>query len=167
MDATISAKVQRLNGGDKIAVASGGEVDFETGSSLKIAGTTVTSDASEMNKLDGNLIIKAVKGTIAYNVADPFTVTLGTIPNGATVIGTIVEVKTAFNAGTTNVITVGHGAGLDEFVAAADANEGAAGTTVVGKMSTLTADKTVKVKYAQTGAAATTGEANVTVLYAV
>lgn len=156
---------QVIESGGKQTVQSGGIVDFESGAALKIAGVQVISDAAELNKLDGNYVLKAIKAAIAYNVADPFTVTLGTIPNGAIIVGTIVEVSTLFNAGTTNVLTVGHGAGLDEFVAAGDVNEGAAGTTLVGKMSTLSADKVIKAKFVQTGGAATTGAANVTVLF--
>lgn len=40
--------------GGSLDVASGGEIDIESGGALKIAGTAVTSDAAELNKLDGS-----------------------------------------------------------------------------------------------------------------
>lgn len=39
--------------GSKLAVQTGAVVDFESGSSHKIAGTTMTSNAAELNALDG------------------------------------------------------------------------------------------------------------------
>lgn len=39
--------------GDSLAVQSGGEVDFESGSALKIGGAEVTASADELNKMDG------------------------------------------------------------------------------------------------------------------
>jgi len=45
-DSTYGPKVQRRQGGDALAIASGGEVDFESGSALKIAGTDRTAALS-------------------------------------------------------------------------------------------------------------------------
>ncbi len=47
-----NAKVH-MDGPDKQVIESGGTVDFEAGSALKLAGTTVTSTAAELNILDG------------------------------------------------------------------------------------------------------------------
>lgn len=134
------------------------------------AGTQITSTAAELNKLDmltGEKLIKAVTGTIAYDVASPYTVSLGTAPNGAIVFATIVEIITAFNAGTTNVLEVGTSATANAYVQAADVNETATGTTVVSRSATLSAATEILAKYTQTGTAATAGLARVTVLYLV
>ena len=112
--------------------------------------------------------LSAMTGTISYDVEDPYTVEIGTIPAGAVVIGCIVDVITAFNAGTTNVLTVGTAADDDHYVAAGDVDESAAGGTLVAdKSEVVSADTAVYAKYTQSGTAATAGKARVTVLYAV
>lgn len=94
-------------------------------------------------------------------------VQVGTLPAGCLVTETLVRVRTAFNAGTTNVIIVGTAADDDEFIAAGDVDETATGTTFSDRSAGLvfTADTAVYVKYSQTGTAATTGEADVVVIY--
>lgn len=52
-------KVYRKQGGDIQIVASGGEIDVESGGSLKLAGTALTPTAAEINKLAG-----VVAGTV-------------------------------------------------------------------------------------------------------
>lgn len=42
-DATYQTKIRHESGGDKIGVASGGEIDIESGGALKIAGTDRTA----------------------------------------------------------------------------------------------------------------------------
>lgn len=95
------------------------------------------------------------------------TVQVGTLPTGALVTQTIVRVKEAFNAATTNVIIVGTAADDDEFIAAGDVDESATDTTFSARSAgiVLTADTPVYVKYTQTGTAATTGQADVVVTY--
>lgn len=39
--------------GGSLDVASGGDLDIESGGAIKIAGTAVTADAAELNKIDG------------------------------------------------------------------------------------------------------------------
>ena len=112
--------------------------------------------------------LSAISGTIDFDVADPYTVELGTLPSGAVVIGAIVDVITAFNGGTTNVLIVGTAADDDHYVAAGDVDESAAaGTLVADKSEVLSADTAVYAKFTQTGTAATAGSARVTMLYAV
>lgn len=48
-----ATKVYFDYGGDKLVVASGGELDVESGGSLELAGTAITSTAAELNILDG------------------------------------------------------------------------------------------------------------------
>lgn len=97
------------------------------------------------------------------------TVTLGNVPIGAVIVGAIVGVSVDFNAETTNVLTIGYGAELDEIVADGDVDPEAVGTTVVAHnaIAAMTEEVSVKAKYAQTGGAATTGGARVLVFYAI
>jgi hypothetical protein len=46
-----TAKVGKQQGGDRFYVASGGELDVESGGALKINGTQVTSTAAELNQV--------------------------------------------------------------------------------------------------------------------
>ena len=48
-----STRGRDYNTGSKETFKSGSEIDFESGSSLKIAGTQVTSNATELNSVDG------------------------------------------------------------------------------------------------------------------
>ena len=48
-DPLIAAEVQLLNSGNSLIIKSGGEVNFETGAKLKIAGVDVTSGAGGSN----------------------------------------------------------------------------------------------------------------------
>ena len=92
------------------------------------------------------------------------------LPAGAIIIGTDVQVVQAFNAATTNDVTVGLAGVANNVVAAADAVETAVGLTQNIKptgtaLGPLAADSQVKVTYAQTGAAATQGRAIVIIKY--
>ncbi|MBR1206612.1 MULTISPECIES: hypothetical protein [unclassified Bradyrhizobium] len=94
-----------------------------------------------------------------------------TLPKGALLIGTDVYIGAAFNAATTNVLTVGSAAGSNaDIVSAAAENEGATGLTqnippTGAMLGPLAADTPVFVQYTQTGAAATAGSAVVIVKY--
>jgi hypothetical protein len=94
-------------------------------------------------------------------------VPLGTLPANSIVTEIIIKVTTAFNAATTNVITVGTAAVDNSLVADGDFNEGVIGTTIstaqVGFTSTT--DTQLFIKYAQTGTAATAGAATVIVMF--
>lgn len=72
----------------------------------------------------------------------------------------LAEVTEIFNAGTTNVVTVGTegDSGLDNIFAAGDIAEGAVGFSA-WKVVRLEADTKIQAKYAQTGTAADTGSA--------
>jgi hypothetical protein len=90
------------------------------------------------------------------------------LPIGGIITGTDVSVNTAFNAATTNVLTIGlNGTTANNIVATVAATAGlvqnlAPTGTALGK---LTADSQVYVKYAQTGTAATTGNATFIIKY--
>jgi hypothetical protein len=91
------------------------------------------------------------------------TVPLGTLPAGAIVTSCIVKVTEAFNAATTNVLTVGTAADDDAVMVAGDVNEAAIGTTIavapVGY--TVTVSTPLYITYTQTGTAATAGAATI------
>jgi hypothetical protein len=92
------------------------------------------------------------------------TVALGDLAVGDVVVQCWVQVTTAFNAGTTNVITLGDGTTADKYLAAADVTEGTPGVYPTGGKGPFvaeTAAKTLTATYAQTGTAATTGAARV------
>lgn len=104
---------------------------------------------------------------VAYNtVPSGVLVTVGRIPSGSYIGRTVLSTNTTFNAGTTNVFTVGNTTAATEYVAAVDPVEAAVDVyefdTSLGK---TTADMTVYAKYTQTGTAATQGEAEVWVHY--
>jgi hypothetical protein len=93
------------------------------------------------------------------------------LPKGAVITSTSVYVGTAFNAGTTNLLTVGTNASTyDNIVAAADVTEGSVALTNAIKptgtaLGPLAADARVFVTFTQTGTAATTGSAIVLIHY--
>lgn len=90
------------------------------------------------------------------------------LPDGASILFVNVKIKTAFNAGTTNVLTVGQNAtSYNDMVAAADVNEAATGSSMVlrGADLTISGDARPFVKYTQTGTAATAGKAEIVIAY--
>ena len=50
-DATYQPKVYVTSAGDKHVIASGGELDVESGGALKLAGTQITATAAELNQV--------------------------------------------------------------------------------------------------------------------
>ena len=93
------------------------------------------------------------------------------LPQGAFILRVLVEIVTAFNAVTTNVLTVGtvNTPPYNNIVAAADVNEAAPGvydvTRALGRALTAAGDVTVTAQYTQTGTAATTGQAIIVIEY--
>ena len=92
------------------------------------------------------------------------TVALDTLAVGDVVIRCWAQVTAAFNAATTNVLTLGDGTTGNKYLAAADVTEGTPGvypTGGAGPFAAETAAGTLTATYAQTGTAATTGSARV------
>lgn len=105
-------------------------------------------------------------GKVGIGTSD--TVIVGRIPAGSRLGPTQVHIVTAFNAATTNVLTVGTSSGSDaDVVSSSDIDETATGCTIVGRGCALafTADTNIYVKYTQTGTAATTGAATILIPY--
>jgi hypothetical protein len=104
---------------------------------------------------------RLVAATIPFGSS---TVDLDTLAVGDVVIKCWAQVVTAFNAGTTNVLTVGDGTTANKYLAAADVTEGTPGVYPTGGAGPFAAEAaagTLRATYAQTGTAATTGSARV------
>lgn len=105
-------------------------------------------------------------GTVGIATAD--TVKVGRIPAGSRLMPAQVYITAAFNAVTTNVLTVGQNATADtDIVAAGELNEGVTGCTIVatGCALTFANDTDIYVRYTQTGTAATAGAATILIPY--
>lgn len=121
---------------------------------------------------DPRQVLNTLKKTINYNdpgvaAGVPFD---NPLPQNAFIENVLVEIVTAFNAGTTNVLTVGTvGATYNNIVAAADVNEGVAGvyqiTRALGRSLTASGDVLPYAQYTQTGPAATAGQAIIVIFY--
>jgi hypothetical protein len=114
-----------------------------------------------------------IRFTVNYNDTGISSgVVKGTLPAGAQIIGILAKITTAFNAATTNVLTVGTTSTATQLVAAADVDETAVAVTQIapsaawGTASQPATDTDVYVKYAQTGTAATAGAATFVISYA-
>jgi hypothetical protein len=92
------------------------------------------------------------------------------LPAGALIIGTDCYVGTAFNAGTTNVLTVGtNGPSTYNNIASPAVTTGLAQNTIPTgtALGPLAADAQVFAKYTQSGGAATAGSAVIVIKYIV
>lgn len=92
---------------------------------------------------------------------------IGTLPAGAVPITTTVDINTAFNAATTNTVSVGTTATGTDYVSATAAGSAATSATAVpiAKRTALLVDTPIYVSYASTGTAASAGVATVHVSY--
>lgn len=113
-------------------------------------------------------VVTAITGTVVFGNAT--AVTIGTIPANAQITSIHIDTITAFNAATTNTMTVGTAASAAAYVAAtAVAALGRASVATTGVYSAWptvgASDVTLTATFSQTGTPATTGAAIVTVLY--
>lgn len=98
-------------------------------------------------------------------------VLVGTVPAGAIITSVIVQIATAFNAASTNVLAVGTTATGTDLMTSAEAVAGTQGQKSATAYKSTTAsnpvanDQDIFVSYAQTGTAATAGVAYVLVSY--
>jgi hypothetical protein len=113
--------------------------------------------------------LSAITTTIAYT--NTTAVTIGTIPAGSQIIDINIDVTTAFDAATTNTVTVGKTGSAAAYVAATSVGTaGRASVATTGVYSAWANVGTSDVDYAtvtfsQTGTAATAGAARVTIVY--
>jgi hypothetical protein len=125
--------------------------------------STARNDGSQNVHFIGRDVTYATTG---IGTAD--TVKVGRVPAGSRLGPAQVHIVTAFNAATTNVLTVGANASANtDIVAAGELNEGATGATIVatGCALTFASDTDIYVRYTQTGTAATAGAATILIPY--
>lgn len=113
-----------------------------------------------------------LSASVGTNTSTAVTVTLGVIPANSVIIEAWAFVSTAFNAGSTNTITVGTSAsgGAYASMATVGSTGRKVGTVLVsaaGATIRPTSDTTVTATYTPTGTGATAGAADVVVEYAV
>ena len=133
---------------------------------------TDTAPVSPPSRQDPRQVVNTLKKRVNFNDAGIASGIAfdNSLPMGAVILTVLVEIITAFNAGATNVLTVGtNSATYNNLVAAGDVDETAVATTRVdrgiGGSICRSAEKTPYIAYAQTGGAATTGVAEVTISY--
>ena len=105
-------------------------------------------------------------GSVAFDTTGVSTgVDLKKLPNNAYITRAVAVVTTAFDAGTTNVLTVGTNDDCDNILGSSDVTEGTAGA--YSKQTFVEAAKgaKIKAKYTQTGTAATAGAADVYIFF--
>lgn len=132
---SVNGKAYKHPTGDAFIIASGGYIDFLSGGQLRIAGTAVTSDAAELNKLDGVTVTAAefnrlagLGGTPIYAKEVTFTETAGAgtytgsvnIPAGATLLDIIVNGVALWNNAGACTLKVGDVADDDGYFTGVD-----------------------------------------------
>ena len=133
---------------------------------------TNTAPAIPQTRRQAQAIVNTLRKTVNYNDAGISSglAFAASLPIGAFILSVHVEIVTAFNAGTTNVLTVGtNSSSYNDIVAAGDVDEAATGNNDVtrgrGRSLAASAEKPVFAKYTQTGTAATAGQAVIVVTY--
>lgn len=113
-------------------------------------------------------VLSAVTTTFAYT--DSTAVTIATIPANSQIVDINIDVTTAFNAATTNTVTVGKTGSANAFVTTTSV--GSAGRASVASSGVYSAwadtgssEISATITYSQTGNAATAGAARVTIVY--
>lgn len=126
----------------------------------------VTGVQGVVPRQDPRQVVNTLRKTVNYN-----DVGIGSglamenwLPQGAFLMRCLVEIVTAFNAGTTNVLTVGtNAAAYDNIVAAGDVDEAVVDvydvTRAVGRGLASAGNVRPYVMYTQSGTAATAGQA--------
>jgi hypothetical protein len=132
-----------------------------------------TNQPGSTARQDPRNVSNTIRALFNYNDAGLSAgVLIGVLPLGAFIMGWTCEIITAFNAGTTNPITVGGNASAyNNIMQAADNTPGAPGVYVdpvtvgppslrprTGRSVASAGDIAIYLKYAPTGAAATTGQ---------
>lgn len=122
--------------------------------------------ANQVTNIGG--VLSAVTTTIAYT--DSSAVTIATLPANSQIVNINIDVTTAFDAGTTNTVTVGKTGSAAAFVTSTSVGSaGRASVATTGVYSawadTGSSEVTATATFAQTGTAATAGAARVTIVY--
>jgi hypothetical protein len=132
--------------------------------------TTFSGPIKAGSTTNSGYVLMAQSGLVNWG-ADASTTTVATIPANSQILDIHVDVVVAFDAGTTNTLSLGDGTTADQFASALDVSSLAKvlGSSDVSQLPNYddigTADVTLVATYNQTGGAATAGQAVVTVLY--
>jgi hypothetical protein len=139
--------------------------------------TTNTAPVFPPSRRNPRQVVNTLKKTVNFGDTGIATGVAfqDSLPIGAFITSVIVEVVTAFNAASTNTLTVGTvSTGYNNMVASGDLpGNGSASLTVgatlvtrgMGRALTAAAEVTPYVKYVQTGTAASAGQAIVVITY--
>ena len=136
--------------------------------------TTNTTPSFPPARRDARQVSNTLKRTLNYNDPDIAQFSFANaLPAGAFVTKVLVEIVTAFNAGTTNPITVGtNSTSYTNLLASSDITSGtpgvyfvASGTTKLGRAFAASGDTAVYGTYIPTGTAATAGQAVIVIEY--
>jgi uncharacterized membrane protein len=122
--------------------------------------------ANQVTNIGG--MLSAVTTTIAYT--NSTAVTIATLPANAQIVDINIDVTTAFNAGTTNTVTVGKTGSAAAYVTSTSV--GSAGRASVASTGVFSAwadtgssEVSATITYSQTGTAASAGALRVTIVY--
>lgn len=106
----------------------------------------------------------------AYNTSSIGTgVSIGTVPSGGIILPHHVNITTAYNAATTNVLELGTTGDPDHYVAVGDVDETTIAFTanITTGCEEVASDTEVFVKYTESGTAATAGASTVILPYII
>lgn len=135
---------------------------------------TNTTPAFPPSRRDPRQVENTLKFTLNYNDvgAGSEESWANSLPAGAFITNVLVAVTTTFNAGSTNVVTVGTNTpSYNNIISSGDVTASAAATYQqtrglgLAAVLTSTGDVPVFAKYAQTGTSATQGQAIVVITY--
>jgi hypothetical protein len=131
------------------------------------SGTVQAGGATPANV---GLVAVSQTATITY-AADGTTTSLFTIPAGSQILNINIDTTTAFNAGSSNTVSIGKSGAATQFVTATSVTslgrQSVATTGAYANWANVgTSDVTVIATYNQTGTAASTGAARITIVYA-
>ena len=101
-------------------------------------------------------------GTVKFNDTGVATgIKLCDVPMRSLIVRAVAVVNTEFNAGTTNVLTIGTNDDVNNLLGTSDITEGTAGNYSKDTFVHCASKTAVKAKFTETGTDATTGEADI------
>lgn len=101
-------------------------------------------------------------GAVKFDTKDADKgIVLAELPENIIMTKAVVVVNKAFNAATTNVITIGTNDAANDLLGSNDVTAGTANSYVKDMFKIFKEKTIIKVKYTQTGAKATAGEADI------
>lgn len=101
-------------------------------------------------------------GAVKFDTKDADKgIVLAKLPENIIITKAVAVVNKAFNATTTNVITIGTNDAANDLLGSSDVTAGTANSYVKDMFKIFKEKTIIKVKYTQTGAKATAGEADI------